>query len=271
EALAMNKPAPSEPPDTPEPEPSETAREPVPPPSPASSPPSAQEIARPSELQDEPTPEKVKVAAVKPKEIKKKQSPPPPPPKPKPSKEKVKKSGLLGLLGNSGKKTSPSPSTKRLSRRKRAPLQVAKNARLPESPGTSQKLAQLRQKLLSSEKRRLMKRKSVSKRRASKIKIIHGSGRNYGIISSAIEQKRGRLTSVYNNQLLKNPDLQGNLIVEFTISPEGRVIKSQVLTSSFSDPLFEKALIEAIQGWKFPSVKQGETTVLYPISFFPAS
>lgn len=116
-----------------------------------------------------------------------------------------------------------------------------------------------------------MKRKSSIKPRKSKLKIVQGSGHNFGRLSYAIAQEEWRLTHVYNRLLQENPNLQGNLIIEFTISPKGKVIKSNILTSSFGNPAFENALIQTIGLWTFPSSKEGETTVLYPLSFFPKS
>ncbi len=198
-----------------------------------------------------------------------------PPPK-KPSREKINRVGLLGMLGKP-KGIRPSGKGKTLlSKGSSQPREGFSNTvkRSPRSsPSQSkQKIAMLRERTIFSEQKRLMKRNTVKRRRKSGIKITHGSGRNYSIISSAIEKKRGRLTTVYSGLLQRNPDLQGNLIIEFTISSQGKVIKSQVLTSSLGNPRFEKALVQEIRLWKFPPTKRGETTtVLYPLSFFPNS
>lgn len=208
--------------------------------------PSAQEVAKASEIQD--------------------------PPKPRFSKEKVKKSGLLGLLGNKKRKmrTKNILFSQGLKRPRKNRLQgSAPNADSLPTEGL-QKMAHLKNKLLKSEQKRLMTKRSLGRQRKSQLKIVQGSGRNFGVISSAIAQEEWRLTSVYNRLLQKSPGLQGNLIIEFTISPEGRVIKSHVLTSSFANIHFEKALIQAIRLWKFPMAKEGETTILYPLAFSPA-
>ena len=190
----------------------------------------------------------------------------------KPSKVKIKKVGLLGLLGDG--KVSKRGKGRRLLAKNRLGtkrLSSGKDESFPhQSLKATQKVARLSKKVLSSEKKRLMGRKPAVRRRRSGIKIVHGSGRNYGIISAAIQQKKGRLTNVYNRLLQNNENLQGNLIIEFVISPEGSVIKSQVLTSSIGNPSFEKALIREIRRWRFPTVKTGQTTVLYPLSFFPS-
>lgn len=238
-----------------------------PPPSPSTeTSPSAQEVAKASEIQDPPKTEAPKeiLAAIK--------KPVPPPPKPKLSKEKVKKSGLLGLLGN--KKRNPisknSRFAKTLNRQKNRRLQVSPSDADTLPTASRLKMDQLKNKLLKSEQKRLMAKKSTRRKKKSQLKIVHGSGRNFGVISSAIAQEEWRLTSVYNRLLQRSPGLQGNLIIEFTISPEGKVIKSHILTSSFANASFEKALMQAIRLWKFPMAKEGETTILYPLAFSPA-
>lgn len=224
--------------------PESTAPEPAAPA--ASDLPSAQEVAKASEIQD--------------------------PPKPKLSKEKVKKSGLLGLLGNKKRKTRAKNAlfSQGLKRPGKNRLQISTPDTDPFPTEGLQKMARLRNKLLKSEQKRLMTKRSLGRKRKSPLKIVQGSGRNFGVISSAIAQEEWRLTSVYNRLLQKSPGLQGNLIIEFTISPEGKVIKSHVLTSSFANIHFEKALIQAIRLWKFPMAKEGETTILYPLAFSPA-
>lgn len=233
---------------------------------------SAQEIATPSELQDEakPTEEKQQLAAIKKREEEK--SPVQPT---KPSLEKIEKSGLLGLLGKGGVKSSArnpllSKSLNRLEKGIDETAEASSDSEEAEATGATQDVARLKNNLLSSEKKRLMTQQSVSRLRKSDLKMVQGSGRNFGVISSAIAEEEWRLTSVYNQLLQAYPGLQGNLIIEFTISPGGKVIKSHVLTSSFSNPVFEKALIQAIRLWEFPAAEEGETTILYPLAFSPA-
>ncbi|GEM_PF-2898685 len=225
-------------------------------------PPSAQEVAKASELQDPP---KVKTEKKVAAAIKKNFQPP------KPSKEKVKKSGLLGLLGNK-KRDRPSKNPRFAKNLKQPGRKLpAGRPQADALPAESrQKMARLKNKLLKAEQKRLMTKKSIGRKKKSRLKIVQGSGRNFGVISSAIAQEEWRLTHVYNRLLQENPGLQGNLIIEFTISPKGKVIKSHILTSSFSNARFEKALIQAIRLWKFPAAKEGETTILYPLAFSPS-
>jgi TonB family protein len=105
--------------------------------------------------------------------------------------------------------------------------------------------------------------------RSSGLRIIQGSDRNYGVISTSVQIKRSQLKTVYNKELRNSPNLEGNVILEFVVSPAGTVLKCNILTSSLENPAFEEALIQEILQWRFPKVKEGTTTILFPISFFP--
>lgn len=207
------------------------------------------------------------------KVLAKKASPPP-----KPSKEKIKKVGLLGLLGpkkKGGKFSRPLLSKKLPNRNKQTnPAGTGKKSLLSSSE-TGQQFARIRKGVIAAEQRKLIKKRGGNRRGVSgggsgrRITITPGSGGG-GVISAATHKNSGRLISIYNNLLQRNPNLQGNLIVEFVISPEGKVVKCHVLTSSLGNADFEKSLVEEILRWKFPAVERGSTTVLYPLSFFPS-
>ncbi|MFQ5580216.1 MAG: TonB family protein [Nitrospiria bacterium] len=190
----------------------------------------------------------------------------------KPTKDQVKKVGLLGLLGKK------SPAMGSSVRKLRLPSAITKNTKRSfpagetESPpgNKNENITKLRNKVLQEEQSRLTRRGNSRPIESSDLRIIQGSSRNYGIISSSVQIKRSRLKTVYNDQLLNSPNLEGNVIIEFVVSPAGTVLKCNILTSSLGNPEFEDALIKEILQWRFPSVKKGTTTILFPISFFPA-
>ncbi len=198
--------------------------------------------------------------------------PPPPPPPPKPSKEKIKKVGLLGLLKKGDKKITKNRPllAKRFPRKKRA-LKKPKEQKSDFRPaGTEQRIARLKKDVLGSEQQRLMKRQTMPGRRRSEIEIVQGAGRNYNVVSSSIQKKSNGLATVYSSLLQSNPNLQGNVLVEFEISPKGKVTKVTILTSSLGHPQFEAKLVQEIMHWTFRPTEKGKTTVLYPLSFFPS-
>ncbi len=194
----------------------------------------------------------------------------------KPTKEKVKRVGLLGLLGkNLGEGNLNLKPGRPLSRNKSATrgqnnIQPSNEQEdRSRSRNKGERIARLRSKALQEEQSRLTQRGRPRSGQSSGLKVIQGSDRNYGIISSSVEVKRSQLKIVYNNTLRNSPNLEGNVILEFVVSAAGTVLKCSILTSSLGSPSFEEALIKEILQWRFPKVEKGTTTILFPISFFP--
>lgn len=189
--------------------------------------------------------------------------------------EGVKKAGLLGLLG--GSKGPGSPAGRGFSSLKEMPppsgerkiASAAPSAPLPSF--AQEEIEKIRQRTLAEQEKKITQtRRAVVQEDLSQTKITQeGGGRNQQLLSDVVHQNRGKLLALYNRQLQKQPDLQGFLTVEFVISPQGRVVQCRIVTSSVSDPAFEESVIREILRWTFPSVDQGTTTVLYPLSFSP--
>ena len=183
------------------------------------------------------------------------------------SREEIKKVGLLGLLGE-GKSTNPSLA-KKFSSLKEVPRL---SAREEPDPFPQERIETIRRRTVGAEEKRLaLTRKEAIGENLSETKIFHeGLEFNREAVSDTVRQNNEGLLALYNRRLQKNPELQGRLTVEFIISSEGKVLKCRVLSSSLSDPPFENEVVREILKWKFPPVEKGTTTVLYPLSFFPA-
>jgi TonB family protein len=200
--------------------------------------------------------------------------------------EQVKNVGLLGLLGGSKGSGSGSPVGKGFSSLKEIPPPSAERkasatAPSPSFPASSplpsfaqEEIEKIRQRTLAQQETRLNQtRQAVVQEDLSQAKITQegasGSRQNQEAISGIVHQNRDKLQLIYNQQLRRKPDLKGFLTVEFVISAEGQVVECRVVTSSLSDPAFEKEVVQEILRWRFPSTPQGTTTVLYPLSFSP--
>lgn len=200
----------------------------------------------------------------------------------------MKKVGILGLLGE-GK----APAGKGFASLKEIPPTAGKGDKkggllstLPESEidGKGDKkggllstlseseIETIHHKTVATEEQRLAHgRREVIEANLSQPKIIQeGFAAGQQTIHDIVYQNKEKLLVLYNRRLIGNPNVQGNITLEFIISPRGRVIKCYILDSSLSDPPFEKEIIEEIMAWTFPAVEKGETTVLYPLAFFPA-
>jgi hypothetical protein len=78
----------------------------------------------------------------------------------------------------------------------------------------------------------------------------------------------------YESAMIKNPDVQGKLVVSFVIRPVngipgiGTVKSAQVNTSTMGDAFLDECIINRLAQWKFPKPRGGvEVAVAYPFIF----
>lgn len=94
--------------------------------------------------------------------------------------------------------------------------------------------------------------------------------RSSRVISRVVASHTGAIRYAYNRELRKNPALRGKIVLAFSISPEGDVIKCTVQESEMKWPPLEESLVRMVLGWKFPKIPEGTVTVSYPLVFFPS-
>jgi protein TonB len=89
-------------------------------------------------------------------------------------------------------------------------------------------------------------------------------------VEQVFQKNKGAIFSIYNRALRKNPSLEGKLVVELTIAPNGNVIKVRIISSELGDKKLERKLVLKIKKFKFASAKVSQVTVSYPIDFLPS-
>ncbi len=89
-------------------------------------------------------------------------------------------------------------------------------------------------------------------------------------IERVFQQNKGGIFNIYNRALRKNPSLAGQVVVELTIAPGGRVTAVNILSSELGDKALERKLILKIKRFKFSNSNVAEITVTYPIDFLPS-
>ena len=68
--------------------------------------------------------------------------------------------------------------------------------------------------------------------------------------------------------MLRTPDLEGKLLVDFNISPRGRVDTSAVKQSTLADARLDDCILRRLAKWQFPKPKGGvNVAVTYPFIF----
>ena len=89
-------------------------------------------------------------------------------------------------------------------------------------------------------------------------------------ITLIFDQNKGKLYSVYNRALRKNPGLKGKIILQLTIAPNGKVVKIKVISSELDDTKLEAGLLSRIRLFDFGTKDVEQMTVTYPIEFLPS-
>ncbi|HEX7114762.1 MAG TPA: AgmX/PglI C-terminal domain-containing protein [Steroidobacter sp.] len=89
-------------------------------------------------------------------------------------------------------------------------------------------------------------------------------------IALVFDRNKGAIYAIYTRALRDNPNLQGKLVLQLTISPEGTVTRCEVISSELNDPEFERKLVARVKMFRFEAKDVGTITVTKPIDFFPA-
>jgi len=88
-------------------------------------------------------------------------------------------------------------------------------------------------------------------------------------IQEVMERNQGRLNTLYNRALRRNPALAGKVVLSLTITPDGDVSACTIVSSELEAPALERKLVARILLYQFESRDVSETTVSYPVEFFP--
>jgi periplasmic protein TonB len=89
-------------------------------------------------------------------------------------------------------------------------------------------------------------------------------------IELVFDRNKGRIYSLYARALRDNAELQGKLVLEFTISPNGEVTMCRVVSSELKDPDLERKIIALVRLFRFDPKDVDTITTTKPIDFFPA-
>ncbi|MFO7564532.1 MAG: AgmX/PglI C-terminal domain-containing protein [Enhygromyxa sp.] len=74
----------------------------------------------------------------------------------------------------------------------------------------------------------------------------------------------------YNAGLLKDPDLEGRVAINFMISKDGSVSSALVSEDTLDDPTVGQCIAKAVEGWVFPAPKGGGNVIVtYPFNLTP--
>ncbi len=91
-------------------------------------------------------------------------------------------------------------------------------------------------------------------------------------VTDQVKNKRFELRKCYQTALTKNPDLKGEMSLQFTVSGDtGKVIAALERHTDIGDSGVKKCILDEVKSWKMPATKAGESVVKFDILMIPIS
>ena len=85
------------------------------------------------------------------------------------------------------------------------------------------------------------------------------------IIRRVIRRHINEVKYCYEQELVKTPELQGRIAVQFTIAATGQVVTSVMQSSSVGNRRVENCVVQAVRRWEFPKPQGGGIVIVsYP-------
>lgn len=104
--------------------------------------------------------------------------------------------------------------------------------------------------------------------------VTHGgsgrASRSEEEIALVFDRNKSAIYALYGRALREQPDLQGKLVLQFTISPSGEVTECHVISSELHDPDLERKIVALVELFRFQPKDVAAITTTKPIEFVPA-
>jgi periplasmic protein TonB len=89
-------------------------------------------------------------------------------------------------------------------------------------------------------------------------------------IALVFDRNKSAIYALYGRALREQPDLQGKLVLQFTIAPSGEVTECHVVSSELHDPDLERKIVALVELFRFEAKDVAPITTTKPIEFVPA-
>jgi TonB family protein len=87
-------------------------------------------------------------------------------------------------------------------------------------------------------------------------------------VGEVIHRHLSEIRYCYESAMLRSPDIEGKLMVAFTINAAGAVKTAEAKSSTLPDPRLDDCIIRRLNTWPFPKPRGGvEVSVTYPFIF----
>lgn len=88
-------------------------------------------------------------------------------------------------------------------------------------------------------------------------------------IELEFDRNKGAIYAIYARALRDRPELQGKMVLEFTIAPSGEVTACRAVSSELGDPELERKIVARVKLIRFAARDVESITTTKPIEFFP--
>jgi len=90
-------------------------------------------------------------------------------------------------------------------------------------------------------------------------------------IRETFENNKSALFSIYNRARRRNPLLEGELVLELRIAPNGGVNEISIVDSELGNSELEQRIVQRVSLFNFGAMDVPERTVRFPVDFAPPS
>ncbi|NKB99212.1 MAG: AgmX/PglI C-terminal domain-containing protein [Pseudomonadales bacterium] len=88
-------------------------------------------------------------------------------------------------------------------------------------------------------------------------------------IRRVFDSNKGSIFAIYNRTLRSNPALQGEVVLELVIDPNGQVVECKVVASEIDDQMMIDKIVNRVRLFNFGTREVRRTKIRYPVHFLP--
>ena len=100
-------------------------------------------------------------------------------------------------------------------------------------------------------------------------RTVDHRGRSIEEIRRVFDANKGAIFAIYNRALRRDPTLQGRVVLELVIDPNGQVIECKVVATELVDDVLVGKIVNRVRLFDFGERDVSTTTINYPVHFLP--
>ena len=100
-------------------------------------------------------------------------------------------------------------------------------------------------------------------------RTVDHRGRSIEEIRRVFDANKGAIFAIYNRALRRDPMLQGRVVLELVIDPNGQVIECKVVATELVDDVLVSKIVNRVRLFDFGERDVSTTTINYPVHFLP--